>query len=310
MSDKAISIGHINPDTDSVLSAILISKFGKEIFGFEIMPAIAGDINNETKFVLNLLKISKPRQMDKITDEIVVLVDTTEPGQIIDGLTDVNLTGIVDHHNLGGLKSGKPILARIEPVGCTATVIYKILMEKKIKFDKTSAVLIMACVVSDTLNLTSPTTSSDDKKILGELSKAAEINLKKFVDDLFAAKSSIEGISTGDIITKDYKDFEMGKSKVGIAVWETTNPETVNSKKNDLMAALAKRKTAENLDYIFFLVVDILKESSNMYIIGEPEKTLAEKVFGAKTENNEIFLEGVVSRKKQIVPPLMAELSK
>lgn len=310
MQDKVISIGHMNPDTDSVLSAILISKFGKEIFGFEITPAIAGDINNETKFVLNLLNISKPQQMDKITGETVVLVDTTEPGQIIDGLTGVNLAGIVDHHNLGGLKSGKPILARIEPVGCTATVIYKILIEKGTKFDKTSATLMMACVISDTLNLTSPTTSEDDKKALAELNKIAKLDLKKFISNLFAAKSSLEGIGTENIITKDYKDFEMGKNKVAIGVWETTNPGTVNSKKTELINALAKRKEAEKLDYIFFLVVDIMKKSGTMYLLGDKEKNLAEKVFGGKAEDNLLELKGVVSRKKQVVPPLMKELTK
>lgn len=310
MSNKAISIGHINPDTDSALSAILVSKFGKEIFGFEIEAAIASGINNETKHVLNLLKINQPRQIGKITDEMVVLVDTTEPGQILEGLTDVNLAGIIDHHNLGGLKSGKPILARIEPVGCTATVIYKILQEKNIKLDKASAILMMACIVSDTLNLTSPTTSSDDRKILWELNKIAKIDLKKFVNDLFAAKSSLDGISTEDIITKDYKQFDMGRSKVGIGVWETTDPETVNGKKEELMAALIKRKAAEKLDYIFFLTVDILKENSTMYISGAAEKTLAEKVFGVKNENGFMILKGVVSRKKQVVPPLMAELTK
>lgn len=310
MQAKFISIGHKNPDTDSALSAILAAKFGKEIFGFEITPAVASGINNETKFILDFLKILPPRQMDKITDEMVILVDTTEPGQILEGLTDVNLAGIIDHHNLGGLKSGKQILARIEPVGCTATVIYKILQEKNIKIDRASAILMMACIISDTLNLTSPTATNDDKVVLEKLNKIAGLNFKSFVNDLFAAKSSLEGISTEDMITKDYKDFEMGKNKVGIAVWETTNPETVNGKKEELMAALAQKKAAGKLDYIFFLAVDILKENSIMYISGLAEKSLAEKVFGAKSENDFMLLKGVVSRKKQVVPPLMAELIK
>ncbi|MBU4580464.1 manganese-dependent inorganic pyrophosphatase [Patescibacteria group bacterium] len=307
---KIISLGHINPDTDSALSAILISRFAKKIFGFDVEPRVAGDINNETKYLLSLLKINKPDIMEKITDENVVLVDTTEPGQILPGLTDVNLAAIIDHHNLGGLKSGHPILARIEPVGSTATVIYKILKEKNIKIDKISAALMIACIISDTLNLTSPTTSADDKKALKELNKIAKLDLKKFIKAQFAAKSSLEGIATGDIVSKDYKNFEMGKSKVGIGVWETTNTESISSKKSELMAALEAKKTAEKLDFIFFLVVDILKENGIMYIAGESEKTLAEKVFGAKAENNEIFLKGIVSRKKQVVPPLMGELTK
>ncbi len=307
---KTISVGHTNPDTDSVLSAILISQFGKKIFGFEIEPRVAGEINNETKFILNLLKIPKPDLIQKITDENVVMVDTTEPGQIIGGLHDTNLAGIIDHHNLGGLKSGKPILARVEPVGCTATVIYKIIREKGIKPNKQAAILMLSCIISDTLNLVSPTTSIDDKKALKELNKTAKLNLKSFAKDLFAAKSSLEGIATADIISKDYKNFDMGKNKVGIGVWETTDPKTVNSKKSELLAALAAKKDTEKLNYIFFLIVDILKENSIMYVVSEAEKILAEYVFRAKAENNEIFLKGVVSRKKQVVPPLLNELSR
>lgn len=310
MQNKTISLGHMNPDADSVLAAILISRFAKNIFGFDVVPAIAGDINNETKYILDFLKIEKPVMIEKITNENVVLVDTTEPAQILPGLTDANLAAIIDHHNLGGLKSGKPILARIEPVGCTATVIYKILKEKKIKIDKTSAIIMIASIISDTLNLTSPTTSSDDKKIFKELNKIAELDLEKFISAQFAAKSSLEGIATSEIVSKDYKNFEMGKSKVGIGVWETTDTQSVSSKKSELMAALAAKKSAEKLDYVFFLIVDILKENSIMYILSDAEKNLAEKVFGAKAENNEIFLKGVVSRKKQVVPPLTGELSK
>lgn len=307
---KTISIGHINPDTDSVLSAILVSQFGKKIFGFGIEPAIASDINNETKFILNYLKIKKPNLVKKIADENVVMVDTTEPSQIILGVTDTNLVGIIDHHNLGGLKSGKPILAHIEPVGCTATVLYKIIRERGVKINKQAAVLMIACILSDTLNLKSPTTSADDKKALKELNKIAKLNLKSFTKDLFAAKSSLEGIATAEIVSKDYKNFDMGKNKVGIGVWETTDPETVKSKKAELMEALKTKKETEKLNYVFFMIVDILKENSIMYVVSEAEKILAEYVFKVKSQNNEILLKGIVSRKKQVVPPLMAELSK
>lgn len=310
MQNKTISLGHMNPDTDSVLSAILVSRFSQKLFGFEVEPRVTGNVNNETKYLLENFKIEKPAIIEKITDENVIMVDTTEPGQIIPGLTDVNLAAIIDHHNLGGLKSGKPILARIEPAGCTATVIYKMLLEKKIKADKTSAALMIACIVSDTLNLTSPTTAPDDKKALEELNKIAKLDLENFVAAQFAAKSSLEGIETGEIVSKDYKNFDMGKSKVGIGVWETTDTGSVTEKKDELMKALASKKQAEKLDYVFFLVVDILKENSIMYILGDAEKNLAQKVFGGNVSNNELFLKGVVSRKKQVVPPLTSELAK
>ncbi len=310
MNNKTISIGHINPDTDSVLSAIVVAEYSEKIFGFKAEPKIAGDINNETKYVLDLLKIKKPERIGRITAEEIILVDTTEPGQLAEGINETNLLVIIDHHNLGGLKSGKPIYARVEPIGCTATVIYKILKEKKIKINKTAAIMMASSVISDTLNFISPTATKDDKKALLEINKIAKLNLKKFAKNLFAAKSSLEGVSMEDIITKDYKKFDMGASKVGIAVWETTDPESVNAKKEEIIAALLKRKNAENLHYVFFLAVDILKSASALYIAGENEKTLAEKVFGGKAENGMLFLKGVVSRKKQVVPPLMKELIK
>ncbi|MEA2097699.1 MAG: manganese-dependent inorganic pyrophosphatase [Patescibacteria group bacterium] len=309
MKNKIISIGHKNPDADSVLSAILVSKFGKKIFGFEVEAAIAGNINNETKFVLNFLKFKKPKLLKKIKNENVILVDTTEPKQIIEGLTEENLIGIIDHHNLGGLKSSKPIYTRIEPLGCTASIIYKILKEKNIKINKTSAVLMITCIVSDTLNLSSPTTTKEDKKILKELNKIAKLDIKKFVQELFAAKSSLKGISISDIISKDYKQFEMGKHKVGIGVWETTDPNSVNLQKDKTILALIKKKKIEKIDYMFFAVIDIIKNSSYLYIIGEREEELAKNVFGIARDNI-VFSKGIVSRKKQLVPPLMNKLGK
>jgi len=310
MQNKVISIGHKNPDADSVLAAVLVSRFGKKIFGLEIEAVIADEINNETKFILDFLKIKKPRLLRKIKNEKVILVDTTEPNQIIDGLTEDNLLAIIDHHNLGGLKSSKPIYTRIEPIGCTGSVVYKILREKNIKIDKTSAILIITCIVSDTLNFDSPTTTSDDKKILKELNKIAKLDIQKFVSKLFFAKSSLKGISVKDIVTKDYKQFEMGRYKVGIGVWETTNPESVNSQKNKIIKALIEKKNQEKTDYMFFAVVDIIENNSYLYIIEEEENILSKKVFSIVAKDNLMFLKGVVSRKKQLVPVLMNRLGK
>lgn len=310
MQNKTISIGHKNPDTDSALSAILISKFSKKIFGVEAEAVAAGDINNETKYILEKLKIKKPRILKEIKNEKVILVDTTEPKQIIDGLTEDNLLAVVDHHNLGGLKSSKPIYFRAEPIGCASSVIYKILKEKNIKIDKISAILMIACILSDTLNFNSPTATVDDKKILSELNKIAKLDIQKFASELFSAKSSLKGISVNNIINRDYKQFDMGKFKVGIGVWETTNPETVNIQKNKIISALMEKKNLEKMDYVFFAVVDIVKNNSYLYIISDKENTLAEKAFGDVVENNLMFLKGVVSRKKQIAPVLMMKLGK
>lgn len=307
MKNKIISIGHKNPDADSVLSAILVSRFGKKIFGSEVEAVIADSINNETKFVLNFLKLKKPRLLKKIKNENVILVDTTEPKQIIEGLTENNLVAIIDHHNLGGLKSSKPIYTRIEPLGCTASIIYRILKEKNIKIDRASAVLMIACIVSDTLNFSSPTTTKEDKQILKELNKIAKLDIQKFVRDLFAAKSSLDGISINDIVSKDYKQFEMGKYKVGIGVWETTDPNSVNLQKDKIISALIKKKKIEKMNYMFFAAIDIIKNNSYLYIVGDKEEKLAKNVFGI-AKNSIVLSKNTVSRKKQLVPPLMNKL--
>jgi manganese-dependent inorganic pyrophosphatase len=233
-----------------------------------------------------------------------------EPEQIIEGITEENLAGIIDHHKLGGLKTFSPIYCRVEPVGCTCSIICKICKEKGIKVDKKAAIMMMAGIISDTLNLTSPTTTAEDRACLKDLSKIAGVDLKKFVADLFEAKSSLKGISLDKVIESDYKDFDMNGKKVGIGVWETTNPESVNSSAAKIMKLLADKKTKEKLDYILFGVVDILKNNSYCYVAGEEEAALVKTVFGADAKNDIAFLKGIVSRKKQMVPPLMNHFSK
>ncbi|MDD3007118.1 MAG: manganese-dependent inorganic pyrophosphatase [Candidatus Pacebacteria bacterium] len=304
MAIKTIVVGHKNPDTDSVLSAILVSKFSKKILGFEAESRIAGDVNNETKYILDLVKEAKPKLIKKITNENVVLVDTTEPGQIIEGLTEDNLVGIIDHHNLGGLKSSGAIYVRTESIGCACSLIYKILKEKGVKVDKKSAIMMIAGIVSDTLNLTSPTTTPEDKKFLKELTQLTKVDIKKFVAGLFEAKSSLKGISLDRVVECDYKEFEMGGKKVGIGVWETTNPESVNMSAEKIMKLLEDKKIKEDLDYLLFGVVDILKNNTYCYVIGEAEEKLISDVLGVTTKDKVAFLKGVVSRKKQIVPQL------
>lgn len=307
---KTIVVGHKNPDVDSVISAILVAKFSKKILGYEAEARVAGDLNNETKFILNLAAAPKPKMLKKITTEDVVLVDTTEPSQIVEGLTEDNLVGILDHHNLGGLKTSRAIYVRIDNIGCTCSLIYKIMGKRGIKVDKKTALMLLGGIVSDTLNLTSPTTTSQDKVFVKELAAIAKIDLKQFVIDQFAAKSSLKGIALNKVIEGDYKEFEMGKEKVGIGVWETTDPQSVNASAGKLMDLLLEKKINEKLNYILFGVVDILKNSTYCYVVGEPEAELVKTVFGVETKDRVAFMPGVVSRKKQLVPPLVNHFTK
>jgi manganese-dependent inorganic pyrophosphatase len=204
----------------------------------------------------------------------------------------------------------KPINCRVEQIGSTSSLVAKMFLEKNVEISETSARVLLAGILSDTLNFKSPTTTDEDKELAMKLNVFAKLNTEEFVVEMFKAKSSLEGISLGDIITLDYKDFEMGKYKVGVGTWETTLPESVNVKKAEIVEALIQKKAENKNDFMFFMVVDILKQNCELYVIGEDEKVLAEKVFAAKSENGAILLPGVVSRKKQIVPQLTEELSK
>lgn len=307
---KVIIIGHKCPDTDSVVASLVAADYCKSVLKIDAKAYRAGELNNETKFVLQELKESAPALIKSLKNsEGIVLVDHNEKSQISDGLNFAQVEMIIDHHKVV-LATEKPIFIRIEPLGSTSSLLAKMYQEAGKKISPKLSKLMLAGILSDTLNLTSPTTTDFDKKLVKDLNKIAKIDIKKFVQEIFAAKSSLKGISLGTLVSQDYKLFEMGKYKVGIGVWETTNPENVNKEKEKIMPLLKNKKIKEKLDYIFFFVVDIIKQSSFLYVIGEDENKLAEKVFGGEKKDNLFFLSGIVSRKKQIIPPITKELSK
>jgi manganese-dependent inorganic pyrophosphatase len=307
---KFIIIGHKNPDTDSIVSAIVAQDYFKEILGKDAKAYRAGKLNNESKFVLGKYGIKEPKLISTTNkDDIIVLVDHNEQTQTFDGLNFSQVEYIFDHHKLS-LSTEKPVYLRNEPVGSTSSLLAKMFHENGKDISEKNAKLLLAGILSDTLNLTSPTTTDEDKRIVNELNNIAKVDIKRFIGEMFEAKSSLEGISNNDIINLDYKIFEMGKYKVGIGTWETTSPATVNVEKDDIFELLKKKKGTEKLDYSYFMIVDILRHNCNLYIISEDEKMLAENVFGGKEENGVIFLKGVVSRKKQIAPLLTKALKK
>lgn len=306
---KIIVVGHKNPDTDSIVSAIAAKEYLSEVLSKEAVACRAGELNNETKFVLEKFLVEVPAVVNFEEGDEVALVDHNEISQLAEGLNINQVEYIFDHHKMA-IATEKPIYCRMEPIGSTSSLIAKMFFEKGVRPSEMIAKLLLAGILSDTLNLTSPTTTEIDRQLVAMLNEIAKLEIPSFVDEMFKAKSSLEGISVEDIITLDYKNFEMGPSLVGVGTWETTSPESVNENKAVIMEALKNKKVAENLQYMYFMVVDILKESCQLYIIGEQEAELAKKVFGKEVVEDIMELPGVVSRKKQIVPQLTEELSK
>ena len=307
---KISIIGHKNPDTDSIVSSLVAEHYFKNVLKIEAKACRAGEMNNETKFILELFSMPAPQLLKKADkDNGYILVDHNELSQALDGMQIGQIERIVDHHKVN-LQTEAPLYLRVDPIGSTASVLARMYFEADKKIPANIAKIILAGILSDTLNLNSPTTTDIDRKLVKELNKIAKLDLKKFVADLFAAKSSLKGISLATLIAQDYKVFEMGAKKVGIAAWETTLPDSVLSQKGKIIKLLKEKKVKEKLDHIVFMLVDIIAKNSVLFIIGDDERAILKKVFSGKISEDEMFLPGVVSRKKQIVPPLTEALSK
>ncbi len=306
---KVIVIGHKNPDTDTIISSIVGAQYCKDVLKQDAVFFRAGNINNETKFILDKFKVKAPALLRKIgVEDSVVLVDHNEMSQLADFLDFSQVERIIDHHKLQ-LVTDRPIAVRCEIVGSTSTLLAMMFQEAGKKISPTASKLLLSGILSDTLNLNGPTTTIKDRRIVKDLNKIAKLKLNEFAAEMFAAKSSLKGISVEAVVEGDCKLFEMGKNKVGISVWETADPKSVEVQKKKIMDFLKSKKSAEKLDYMFFFVVDILKQNSQLYFFDEAEKRVAEKMFKVKGGEDEAYLPGIVSRKKQIVPLLTKELA-
>lgn len=299
---KTYIIGHKNPDTDSIVSAIALAEYYKSL-GDETLAARDGELNNETKFVLNKFETEEPIMMTEKEKE-VVLVDHNEPSQISEKVKIDEIKAIFDHHKLGGLSTTVPIFARILPFGSTATIIINFFREKNFDPSLETKKILLSGIISDTLNFTSPITTDEDRGTAQKLGKELIIDLDNLAREMFEAKSDITGIGVSDLIAADYKIFDMKNKKVGIGVWETVLPDGVLEKKGEILSELERKKENDELDLIYFAVVDIIKNSSSLFVISGDEDKIAKKAFAKDIISNIAELPGVVSRKKQIVPTI------
>lgn len=303
---KTYIVGHKNPDTDSIVSAIALSEFGEKV-GDELIASKAGEINKETKYVLDRFSLVAPKTVPNIK-KTVILVDHNEKSQIHKNIREEEIVAIFDHHKLGGLSTPHPISVTIKPLGATSTIIARIFNSEKIKPSEKVASILLAGIISDTLNFGSPTTTKEDKAAVEYLNKFARIDLEDLAIEMFKAKSDISGIDTKELIGKDYKVFDMKGKKVGIGVWETVLPEVILERGQEILEELKSKKQSDSVALIYFAAVDILNNKSTLFVVGDEEKIVAEKAFGVKVENSLVELIGVVSRKSQIAPPIETAL--
>jgi len=293
--------GHKSPDSDTVCSAIALADL-KTKLGVPYTPAALGELNPETKFILEKFGVPAPAVKTSYAGEKVFLVDTSDLAQLPDDIKQAEILGIVDHHKLGDVTTPNPLECWIWPVGCTATVIKSMYDFYGVEIPKSIAGIMLCAILSDTVIFKSATCTDKDKKAAEELAKiAGESDLSALGMAMFKVKSAVEGTPARDLVMRDYKDFNMSGKMVGIGQLEVVDLSILDGVKADLEADIKKLKEEKGNHSVFLLLTDIMKEGSEMLIVSDDE-SVVEKAFGVKPQNGRAWLPGVMSRKKQVVP--------
>lgn len=240
----------------------------------------------------------------------IILVDHNEKNQAVDGLENADIQEIIDHHKLGTVETISPVFFRNQPVGCTATIIYQMYHENNVEIDKATAGLLCSAIISDTLLFRSPTCTPIDKMAATDLAKIAEIDLDRYAADMFSAGSNLRGKTNDEIFYQDFKLFNSGKISYGVGQISSLNADELTELKERLLPFLKKPHEEHGVDMIFFMLTNILTESTSLLCEGDGAEDLIHTAFhmeeaGEDAEKNVVELPGVVSRKKQLIPSIM-----
>lgn len=297
---SALILGHMNPDTDSIVAALAVADLYKKR-GLDVVAAAQGEPTPETKFVLDKFGLTAPKVVSDVADQKLYLVDFSDLAQAPKGMDSATVLGIVDHHKLGDVTTSAPLEAWIWPVGCTGTVIKNMYDFYGVEIPKNIAGAMLCAILSDTVIFKSPTCTEDDKKAVEALAKIAGVSdVVALGMEMFKVKSAVDGASMDELVHRDYKDFDMNGNKVGIGQLEVVDLSILDKVKDGLQKEIEKVK-GEGRHSVFLILTDIMKEGSEM-LIASDDPSVVEKAFGTKPENNKVWLPGVMSRKKQVVP--------
>lgn len=298
--------GHKSPDTDSTGSPIVWSWYLNEVKGIAAAPKLLGEPNTEAAFVLKRWNLDKPEIIGGVdAGAPVVIVDTNNPAELPVGINDADIQAIIDHHKLvGGLETKGPIDITIRPLACTATIMYDLMGEDAAKMPEAIKGAALSCILSDTLEFRSPTTTDHDRAVAQKLADDLGIDMAAYAADLFEAKSDVSAFSDAELLRMDSKEYEVGGKQFRVSVLETTAPKIVLDRKDRLMASMVDVAVEDGADQVLLFVVDILNEEATLLVPNDLVKSVAEKSFGAPVTGDTVVLPGVMSRKKQIIPVL------
>lgn len=298
--------GHKSPDTDSTGSPLIWAWYLSEVKGTPAEAVLLGTPNTEAAFVVERWGFETPAIIEDVSeDEAVVIVDTNNPAELPAGINGADILQIIDHHKLvGGLETKGPIDITIRPVACTATIMYDLMGADAAKMPENIKGAMLSCIVSDTLEFRSPTTTDRDREVVAALAGDLGIDVSEYAAEMFAAKSDVSAFSDAELLRMDSKEYAVEGTKFRVSVLETTSPKTVLDRKASLMETMTTVAAEDGVDQVLLFVVDILNEESTLLVPNDLVKTIAAKSFDATATGDAVVLPGVVSRKKQIIPNL------
>ena len=297
--------GHKAPDTDSLGSALIWDWFLNHT-GTKASAKLLGTPNTEAAFVATRWGFETPEIIADVADgQPCVIVDTNNPAELPANINGADVTAIIDHHKLvGGLETKGPIDITVRPLACTATIMHDLMGDHAAHMPDAIKGLMLSCILSDTLEFRSPTTTDTDKDLAVALAADLGLDIPEYAGEMFAAKSDVSAFSDAELLRMDSKEFTVDGTAFRVSVLETTAPAIVLDRKASIMTSMADVASEDGVDQVLLFVVDILNEEATLLIPNDAVKSVAEKSFGVEVSGDTVVLPGIMSRKKQIIPSL------
>lgn len=298
--------GHKSPDTDSTGSPLIWAWYLTHVQNTPAKAVLLGEPNTEAAFMLKHWDLPKPEIIADVTaDDTVVIVDTNNPAELPPSINEAKITGIIDHHLLvGGIKTKTPINITIRPLACTATILHDLMGDALAQAPRAIKGAMLSCILSDTLEFRSPTTTAHDRAVAEKLAADLGVSIPELATALFEAKSDVSAFTDAQLLRMDSKEYTVAGKDLRISVLETTAPKIVLDRKASLMAAMDAVAQEDGADQVLLFVVDILREEATLLVPNDLVRQMAEASFGCTVQGDSVVLPGVMSRKKQIIPAL------
>lgn len=302
---KVFVFGHQNPDSDAIGSSYGYAYLKRQL-GVDAEAVALGTPNEETAFVLDYFGVEAPRVVESaLSEEVnqVILTDHNEFQQSISDIKDVEVIEVVDHHRVANFETANPLMMRLEPVGSASSIVYRMFKENNVEVPKEVAGLLLSGLISDTLLLKSPTTHASDPAVAAELAEIAGVILEEYGLAMLKAGTNLSSKSAEELIDIDAKTFELNGNQVRVAQVNTVDISDVLSRQEEIEEAINNSIKNNGYSDFVLMITDILNSNSEILALGSNTDKV-ENAFDFVLENNHAFLEGAVSRKKQVVPQL------